>query len=153
MIDSLTELPDSFLDKQMGNVKYVDAAVTEQPTSDNGSVKHLKQVATLDATKSVINNDPIFMVYTKDGPKMPANGNVNDDPPKKSQKGLWIAPRNDKTRLVWWIYTWPIKLLLTCTIPNPKTFRKLYPLTFFMCIMWIGLNAYMIVWMITVMGK
>lgn len=93
------------------------------------------------------------MVYTKDGPKSPASGGILNAEPKKKRKSLWIMPSGDRTRLIWWIYTWPIKLLLTISIPNPKTYRRLYPLTFFMCIIWIGLNAYMIVWMITVMGE
>lgn len=75
-----------------------------------------------------------------------------DEPVKRSRKSLWRLPDAGTAKLVWWVYTWPIKFVLTMTIPSPKTFRKMYPLTFFMCIIAIGLNAYMIVWMITVMG-
>lgn len=92
------------------------------------------------------------MIYPKNSPKQqdPAAG---AEQVTKKRKSLWTAPRGDRARLIWWLYTWPIKLLLTMTIPNPKTYRRLYPLTFLMCIIWIGLNAYMIVWMITVMGR
>lgn len=70
----------------------------------------------------------------------------------KVRKSLWRFPVADRFKTIWWIYTWPIKFILTITIPNPKTYRRLYPLSFLMCILWIGLNAYMIVWMITVIG-
>lgn len=153
-IMKLSELPDSFFDKRLANSHYFNAVVTKQPESIDTSeaTKNVDNTKKLDLTKSAINNDPIFMVYTKDGPKSPATPTVSDEPFKKKQKSLWVVPCGDRLRLVWWIYTWPIKLILTATIPNPKTFRRLYPLTFLMCIIWIGLNAYMIVWMITIMG-
>ncbi|XP_046995193.1 sodium/potassium/calcium exchanger 4-like [Schistocerca americana] len=55
---------------------------------------------------------------------------------------------------LYWLLCWPALLLLKVTIPDcskPKL-RKLFPLTFFMCIVWIGLNAYFVSWMITVIG-
>lgn len=73
---------------------------------------------------------------------------------KKQRRSLWSVPRGKgRFRIVWWIYTWPIKCLLTLTIPCPKTWRRLYPLTFIMCVIFIGINAYMIVWMLTVTGE
>lgn len=71
----------------------------------------------------------------------------------KKRKSLWSIPEGHVTRKIWWLYTWPIKCILTITIPNPKSYRRLYPLTFLMCIIFIGFNSYMIVWMVTVMGK
>ncbi len=83
--------------------------------------------------------------------------NVEDHPTKddnvKLRKSLWTFPNGKWPRKLWWIYTWPIKLILTLTIPNPKTYKKLYPLTFALCIIWIGVNSYMIVWMMTVVGE
>lgn len=75
---------------------------------------------------------------------------VNDE--NKIRKSLWNFPAVSGLRTVWWFYTWPIKFVLTMTIPNPKTYRRLYPLSFLMCIIWIGSNAYMVVWMVTVIG-
>lgn len=71
----------------------------------------------------------------------------------KRRKSLWEQPQGSVLRTIWWAYTWPIKCLLTICIPNPKTWRRLYPITFIMCVLFIGLNSYMIVWMITIMGK
>lgn len=94
-------------------------------------------------SKSSIDNNPIFMIYTK----CESVEDVN-----KVRKSLWRLPVSNRLKTIWWCYTWPIKCILTITIPNPKTYRRLYPLTFLMCIIWIGVNAYMIVWMLTVIG-
>jgi len=61
---------------------------------------------------------------------------------------------NEETRLMkfWWMYTLPIRFLLSILIPNPITNRKWYPLAFIMCIITIGVNAYLIVWMLTALG-
>lgn len=70
----------------------------------------------------------------------------------RKRKSLWRLPEGHLARTIWWYYTWPIRCILTLAIPNPKTWRRLYPLTFFMCIIFIGINSYLIVWMVTVMG-
>lgn len=72
--------------------------------------------------------------------------------PKKAQKNLWTMPKTSIWAKIWWLYTWPIRVLTTCLIPNPKTIRRLYPLAFVMCIIFIGVNSYLIFWMIVVMG-
>lgn len=110
----------------------------EKPKSLHGSL-----------SKSSLNNMPIFMIYA-DQFKSAVNKGETD---KKLDKSLWNCPMTSKLKTMWWIYTWPIKLLLTLTIPNPKIYRRWYPLTFVMCVIWIGLNSYMIVWMMTVIGK
>lgn len=65
---------------------------------------------------------------------------------------LWRLPNRSGLGRLWWAFTWPIKFVLTITIPNPKTFPRMYPFTFLMCIIWIGANAYLIVWMVTIIG-
>lgn len=74
------------------------------------------------------------------------------DTPKKAQKSLWTIPRTSTFGIIWWLYTWPIRVLTTCLIPSPKTIRRLYPLSFVMCIVFIGVNSYLIFWMIVVIG-
>lgn len=133
-------MPTSYIEKNLRNavitLQPANSEKAEEPKSPQGSI-----------SISSINQDPIFMIYK--------NGKVSesDDSIKKKRKSLWRVPVADRLKTVWWIYTWPIKFILTLTVPNPKTFRRLYPLTFIMCIIWIGLNAYMIVWMISVMGR
>ncbi|XP_026333075.1 sodium/potassium/calcium exchanger 3 [Hyposmocoma kahamanoa] len=53
-----------------------------------------------------------------------------------------------------WIVTWPIHLIFLFTIPDCEKprFKKWFPLTFIMCIVWIGSLSYMVAWMITVIG-
>lgn len=72
--------------------------------------------------------------------------------PSKQRKSLWRVPEGPIQRKIWWGYTWPIKFVLTLLIPHPKTYRRLYPVTFLMCIVCIGLNSYLAVWMLTVIG-
>ncbi|XP_049545515.1 sodium/potassium/calcium exchanger 4-like isoform X1 [Anopheles darlingi] len=56
-------------------------------------------------------------------------------------------------RTVVWFITWPFRIVVFLTIPDPLRFRKLYPLTFLCCIVWIGLCAYIVFWMISVIGN
>lgn len=53
-----------------------------------------------------------------------------------------------------WIIVWPTELLFFLTIPNceRKRFKNLFPLTFLMCIVWIGSLSYLVAWMITIVG-
>lgn len=71
---------------------------------------------------------------------------------KRPQKSLWIIPTHSKTLMAWWFYTWPIRAITTLLIPSPKTYRRLYPLTFVMCILFIGANSYLVFWMMAVIG-
>lgn len=77
---------------------------------------------------------------------------VEDETVAKRPKSLWRISRDSKFKTFWWFYTWPIRFLLTFTIPNPKTMRAWYPLTFVLCILFIGLNSFMIYWMVAIIG-
>lgn len=114
------------------------ANIEEKPKTLHGSL-----------SKSSLSDMPIFMIYTNPS-KSETNKEVNE---QKEDKSLWNCPMTGRLKTLWWIYTWPIKFLLTLTIPNPKTYRRCYPLTFVISIIWIGLNSYMIVWMMTVIGE
>lgn len=134
------DLPSSFVPKN-----FHEVIVAQPITIEKNTEKKQKDII-LERTlsKSSIDNSPIFMIYTRDD-------DVNDD--NKVRKSLWHLPAANTAKKLWWFYTWPIKCVLTMTIPNPKTYRRLYPLTFLMCILWIGTNAYLVVWMVTVIGK
>ncbi|KAJ0183891.1 hypothetical protein K1T71_000314 [Dendrolimus kikuchii] len=73
-----------------------------------------------------------------------------DDKPTKS---LFRFPK-EKSLIyrIWWLYTWPLKLVLGLTIPSPFTCRKFYSIAFLMCIVWIGVNSYFVIWSMTVIG-
>ncbi|XP_023294520.2 sodium/potassium/calcium exchanger 3 isoform X1 [Lucilia cuprina] len=53
-----------------------------------------------------------------------------------------------------WIIIWPIHLLFRIAIPDCKKAKnnKIFPLTFVMCIVWIGSLSYVVAWMITIIG-
>ncbi|XP_065363654.1 sodium/potassium/calcium exchanger 3 isoform X2 [Calliphora vicina] len=53
-----------------------------------------------------------------------------------------------------WIIIWPIHLLFCVAIPDCKKAKnnKIFPLTFVMCIVWIGSLSYVVAWMITIIG-
>lgn len=54
-----------------------------------------------------------------------------------------------------WLIIWPIHLLFRVAIPDCKKAKnnKIFPLTFVMCIVWIGSLSYVVAWMITIIGK
>lgn len=56
---------------------------------------------------------------------------------------------------VTWVVTWPIHLIFTFTIPDCEKprFKRWFPLTFLMCIIWIGSLSYLVAWMITIIGE
>ncbi|XP_052129356.1 sodium/potassium/calcium exchanger 3 [Frankliniella occidentalis] len=67
---------------------------------------------------------------------------------------LFSCPDGGWWRRVVWVVTWPIHLVFLFTIPDcekPK-FKRLFPLTFFMCIVWIGSLSYVVAWLITIIG-
>ncbi|CAB3225783.1 unnamed protein product [Arctia plantaginis] len=78
---------------------------------------------------------------------------VNSDAPEKPKKSLFRYPSEKSLSYrIWWVYTWPLKLILGMTIPSPVTCRRFYPLAFVMCIVWIGANSYCVTWSMTVIG-
>lgn len=64
---------------------------------------------------------------------------------------LFTIPEKTSSK-IWWFYTWPIYLILTTLLPHPKVHRKLYPLTFILCILMIGANSYLVYWMVAIIG-
>ncbi|XP_048488409.1 sodium/potassium/calcium exchanger 3 isoform X2 [Plutella xylostella] len=72
---------------------------------------------------------------------------------EEEQESLWAYPSDKKLMYqAWWLYCFPVKFLLTMTIPSPVTRKKWWPLTFIMCIVWIGGNSYFVTWSMTVLG-
>ncbi|XP_043506815.1 sodium/potassium/calcium exchanger 4-like [Frieseomelitta varia] len=54
----------------------------------------------------------------------------------------------------WFLFCWPLKFLLYITIPDARIERlkHWYPLTFIMCLIWVGISSYLVSWMTTVVG-
>jgi hypothetical protein len=60
-----------------------------------------------------------------------------------------------KWRQLAWLLVWPIHLVFLVTIPDCEKprFKRWFPLTFLMCIVWIGSLSYVVAWMITIIGE
>ncbi|KAJ9594327.1 hypothetical protein L9F63_014244 [Diploptera punctata] len=59
------------------------------------------------------------------------------------------------TKMAWIVFIWPIKFLLSISIPDCRKdkLRMFYPVTFIMCIIWIGVSSYVNGWMMTIIGS
>ncbi|XP_072930484.1 sodium/potassium/calcium exchanger 5-like [Epargyreus clarus] len=78
----------------------------------------------------------------------------NSTDSESSVSSLWSWPGQKSTgfQKLFWILTWPISLVLWATIPDCRRHQRLYPLTFLMCISWIGGVSYLVAWIITIVG-
>jgi solute carrier family 24 (sodium/potassium/calcium exchanger), member 4 len=52
----------------------------------------------------------------------------------------------------WFILTWPMRIILKYTIPDPVRHKNLFMLSFVMCIIWIGCVTFMVFWMTVLVG-
>ncbi|XP_050096354.1 sodium/potassium/calcium exchanger 4 isoform X2 [Anopheles aquasalis] len=82
------------------------------------------------------------------------NGDDKDDDDDEEFRLLRYPLGKSAFTQFYWIITWPIHLLFMFTIPNCEKprFRNWFPLTFTMCIVWIGSLSYVVAWMITIIG-
>ncbi|XP_038216724.1 sodium/potassium/calcium exchanger 3 isoform X2 [Zerene cesonia] len=83
------------------------------------------------------------------------NVDTNKEALDENEHSLWKWPsgRSNLTKATW-IITWPIHLVFLFTIPDCEKprFKNWFPLTFLMCIVWIGSLSYIVAWMITIIG-
>lgn len=116
---------------------------------ENGNVKKNElQLSTIDVSGS---NDKVDLEVSSCPPKK------DDDEAsvKNAEFSLTKYPSEQSfLRQVLWILTWPIYFIFFLTIPDCEKprFKKLFPLTFIMCIVWIGSLSYLVAWMITIIG-
>ncbi|XP_062138665.1 sodium/potassium/calcium exchanger 3 [Drosophila sulfurigaster albostrigata] len=81
------------------------------------------------------------------------NWNGEDEEEDQMPDSIFAYPHHaSRFMKCWWVFVFPIRLLLRVIIPHPMRHRRLYPLSFIMCIITIGANAYLIVWMLTAFG-
>ncbi|XP_033211958.1 sodium/potassium/calcium exchanger 4-like [Belonocnema kinseyi] len=114
-------------------------------------------------TDSLVGNQTIRPVYANGKDSTFSNNNCSDvldmsSLEFSSDDSLEIVNitswPNPKMERLWWVFTWPINLLLLITIPDCRrpSLRNYYPLTFIMCIAWIASMSYMVAWDITIIG-
>ncbi|VEN45643.1 unnamed protein product [Callosobruchus maculatus] len=78
---------------------------------------------------------------------------IEEEEVKEAKKSIFVRPKGSLFKKIFFYYSWPIQFALRCTIPNPKLHPRLFPLTFLLCIIWIGANAYVVSWMIAIIGN
>ncbi|XP_068619547.1 sodium/potassium/calcium exchanger 5-like [Battus philenor] len=78
--------------------------------------------------------------------------NSTDSESSHSSLLSWPGEKVSGSRKALWLCTWPISLLLWTTIPDCRRRPDLYPLTFALCIAWIGGVSYLVAWIITILG-
>ncbi|KAL9871824.1 sodium/potassium/calcium exchanger 3 isoform X2 [Glossina fuscipes] len=91
-------------------------------------------------------------------PTMASNANVTGaDEDLEEDEGYFLL-RYPKEKSCFaqftWLIIWPIHFLFCVAIPDCKKAKnnKIFPLTFVMCIVWIGSLSYVVAWMITIIG-
>ncbi|KAG4079689.1 hypothetical protein HA402_009075 [Bradysia odoriphaga] len=71
---------------------------------------------------------------------------------KQQRKGLWPPPNDAWPRVVFWYYTWLIRLVLRCTVVDVKKYPKWFAFSFIMSIVWIGVMSYFIFFMLIIIS-
>ncbi|XP_058809385.1 sodium/potassium/calcium exchanger 3 isoform X2 [Phymastichus coffea] len=126
-------------------------ALDTRPQSDAGEI-HLSRSDKLQSAADRVEQIATIDVPLQNGGTKPQEENQEAE---EYEYQLLVWPRNAGwLRKTAWILTWPIHLVFMCTIPDcdkPK-FKKWFPVTFLMCIVWIGSLSYVVAWMITIIG-
>ncbi|XP_055389117.1 sodium/potassium/calcium exchanger 4 [Condylostylus longicornis] len=84
--------------------------------------------------------------------ELKAPNDVETDSDDKNEPSSLFKIPNGIFAKMWFFYSWPLKFILRIIVPDPVKNRKWYPLTFIICIIFIGIISYMVVWMLTVFG-
>lgn len=127
--------------------KGVDNDAFEGSSPDLDAIERIKR-----------NRSKSFDINAFDGPSKPRERRQSFDLTRideieEEEFKIWEIPRGaSKFDLFWYFFTWPIRFLLHYTIPDPIRYKKWFVLTFILCIVWIGVVAYTVFWMVVVIG-
>uniref|UniRef100_A0A1L8DK38 Putative k+-dependent ca2+/na+ exchanger nckx1 n=1 Tax=Nyssomyia neivai TaxID=330878 RepID=A0A1L8DK38_9DIPT len=140
-----------FQDKRIS--KYVKIIIEDKLNWCTGRASHdLEQIrdASIPSKQQIVHDD----VKTKEVVSMEVPSKIRDTEIDDTEccSKLWKIPRGSTFQTLWWFYVWPINFILSCCLPDPRKHKKLFPITFLMCIIVIGGNSYMIYFMITIIG-
>ncbi|XP_056642201.1 sodium/potassium/calcium exchanger 2-like [Diorhabda sublineata] len=132
--------------------KVADEDVTEEDVKKTSGVKDEPKQSILSAFGSYMKepDDPEFEIEHQK-----VLEKLQEEDKQEAQKSLFRRPEGNFFKKFIFYYTWPTKLITRCTIPNPLVYPHWFPVTvtFFMCIVWIGLNSYIVCWMISIIGQ
>eukprot|EP00095_Tigriopus_kingsejongensis_P008041 maker-scaffold201_size263271-snap-gene-1.23 protein:Tk08041 transcript:maker-scaffold201_size263271-snap-gene-1.23-mRNA-1 annotation:"sodium potassium calcium exchanger 3-like isoform x1" len=104
---------------------------------------HVESKGVQTTSPEVLESDPTLMT---DEDSVDGMDDAQKPWERPSKGGIW--------RTSWWILFFPVNFVFFVTIPDvryPKC-AKLYPLSFLMCMVWIGVISYVLTWMITIIG-
>lgn len=150
--------------QQNGNIKITpsDSSNNENTINLESYNKTTPDKATETSTIGQIVDSRVDLIVTSHTTEETKNQEKNPEAPKEEDEeaeesySLCRYPCGKSCmKQILWIITWPIHLVFFFTIPDCESprFKKLFPLTFTMCIVWIGSLSYMVAWMITIIGK
>lgn len=143
---------------QNGNIKnisHIDADLHAENENDENIQKAI-QCAELVNEKVSLEKSDIELAARKSQPIDKKDTTVAEKVDEYDRFYLFRFPCHKRIwQQVLWIIIWPMELLFFLTIPNceKERFKKLFPFTFLMCIVWIGSLSYLVAWMITIVGK
>lgn len=125
-----------------------------QPKPENDYTESYKStnkysIAVIAETKNSILESP----NDKEVVSVPEDSTVESNQNTSSGMKLCRISTESWFAVLWWFYTWPFRIVIHVTVPNARVHRKLYPLTFLMCIVWIGGTSYVVFWMMAVIGE
>lgn len=103
-------------------------------------------------TQAGIENSSYIESETSNG-EISAVKKIEEEEEDEKEFELWQLPENKSAlNISWFFFTWPIRFLLHYTIPDPVKHKNLFPISFLMCIVWIGCTSYMVFWMVVIVG-
>lgn len=74
--------------------------------------------------------------------------NTNEQTHLPRPKSSW----SNLLPIVWWTICLPVNFALWATIPDCRTKRTLYPITFVVSIIWVSVITYILSWFLTICG-
>lgn len=137
------------------DAKPTEAAVPQIIETANSSAR--QSYLSVD-NHSVLERTNTFNIYSIDPPRKIHDRRKSFDLSRidevdEEEFKVWEIPHgSSKWDMVWYFVTWPIRFCLHYTIPNPITHKKWFAFSFVMCIVWIAVVAYVIFWMVVVIG-
>lgn len=144
---------------QNGNIKsiaHIDADANIEHEND-GNLQKRNLSAEIVNEKNSLEKSDIELAAPESKSIDKRDSSIDEKDDKESGQRFYLF-RYPIHKRIWqqviWIIIWPMELLFFLTIPNceKKRFQNLFPLTFLMCIIWIGSLSYLVAWMITIVG-
>ncbi|XP_037036753.1 sodium/potassium/calcium exchanger 3 isoform X2 [Bradysia coprophila] len=142
--------------QQNGNIKniaHIDASTNELTVADvNKKVVNKlgeEDVVEAELSKTTDNKAEVISV-----PEAPPKEIAEVDIIPKGYSLIRFPKEKSCFRKIMWFVIWPIHFLFMLTIPDCERprLKNWFPITFLMCIVWIGSLSYLVAWMITILG-